>query len=301
MFSYIKMPLMEEAGDTGGSATGAVAGAEATTTETAGTQTGATEGEAGPVPDGSKPSAAWMEMRRKAQEADALKVKLGEYEKNLKSVEDYEKKLKRLEKALPDGFNSIDEFLESDEYRGLPERETPQFDKKTTPKAVDESVISSIARKAIEEHPDIKKAKTYSEREEKRMEDEYLVTNVKKLQEKFPEIKEIKDVPYDVLEAWLKTEVDSKKYGRTLISYYYEMKGDELIENAKKQGINQVKKQSMGVAHTTQVQGTNEATDYDDVTVPEDVKQSLMSDPLLRKALEKDPNKIKYYYKKFHR
>jgi len=297
MFEYIKMPYLEENGETGGSATEGAGSEAGSQIETSTAQKGESNGEAGQTPDGSKQSVAWAEMRKKAQLAEEYEKQLNEHKTKL---DDYEKKIAKLQKGLPDGYSSLDEYLETlDEYLETLD-DNYQEPREPAKPIVDEKLISTMTNKALESNPYIQKAKTFVEREEKRYANEFIVKNFSDLQKKFPEIKEAEDVPLEVLEAFMKNEVDGGQYKRSLLSYYYEIKGDELIENAKKQGVSHAKAQTMGVAHTGQVQGTNAKTEYDDVTVPDNVKASLMRNPVLRKAIEKDPSKLKYYYKKYH-
>lgn len=281
MFDYIKLPMLDAEG-TGGSAEGAAAGAEAATTTTT-EQTGVTTGEADPVPDGTKPNAAWMEMRRKAKEADELRKKLDEYEKNSKSVQDYEAKLKKLEKVLPDGYSSLDELLEtleSDETIVKQPSAKPTFDEKS---------IESIVKKAIESMPEIQMTK-------KEREDRYLVESFMEVQKKFPDIKKAQDIPNEVWDAW-----DEGKKGRTLLSFLKEYRYDSDVEKAKKQAADQTKAQAMGTAHTNQVQGTKEDAEYDNVQVPDEVKAMMMRNPILRKKIESDPTYLKRMYATKHR
>jgi len=285
MFDYIKMPFFEEEGG-GGSASSAAAGAEVATTITADivkVQTGEKTGEADLIPDGSKPNAAWMEMRKKAKEADDLRKKVDEYEPKIKTAEELEKKMKKLEKALPEGFATLDDFLSTLEDDYQPPKQKP---------AIDENAISSLVKKAIEEHPSVKATKGIVERDEKRKADEYVVNNFKSLQKEFPDIKEIKDVPVDVLEAWMSSEVDNKNFKRTLTSYYYELKGKDLIEKAKLQGAGQEKIKDASTSHTSKVQGPGPVSELDSVTVPPEVQK-------LYQGMKIPQDKWKQHYVKY--
>jgi hypothetical protein len=288
IFEIIKQPLLDDV-DSGGGVNGEnVADSQNNIQQSSQENVTVTEGvkDSGVAEQKNDVNNFFADRRRK-QEIDEYKKIISEYEPKIKRADDLEAKIKKLEKRLPDGFNTIDDFIESidDDYQ-------PQNSETIYKKAVDESVISTIAKKIIEEHPDVKKAKTYNEREEKRMESEYLIDNIKKLQEKFPDVKEIKDVPRDVLESWLKNEVDSKKYGRTLVSYYYEMKGDELIEKAKNQVAGQIKTKEAGTSHTSKVQGTGSPSELDSVVVPSDIQK-------LYKGMRIPQDKWKQHYVKY--
>jgi len=277
LFEY-PHPLFEVEDVTGGAATAAAI----TENITAEGDTGATKsGIADPIPDGTKPDAAWAEMRRKAQLADNLQ----------KDIDSYKQKMEKLSKYVPERYNSLDEFLESMENGMTNETEEPPI----TPQ-IDEKTISSIVVKALENHPVIQKSKTYIEQQDKNAEDAFVVNNFKELQKKYPEIKDVKDVPTDVLEAFMKNEIDNKNYKRSLLSYYRDMKGDEIEERARKQGENQAKAQAMGTAHTSQVTGGSAGSEYESVIVPEEARLYFE-----RTLKIKDPLKQKMYYKKFHR
>jgi hypothetical protein len=278
MFEYIKLPFMAE--DTGAStgsesSTGNEAGSQETNNET--TQTGVINGEA--VPDGSKPSAAWAEMRRKAQEADTYKTK----------IDTYEKKLERLNKCIPDGYSSLDEYLDAYESE-IPSPETYNNTNQTVNNTtIDENKILETVLKKVEEMPVIKQ--TVKERQNR-----FLVESYTAVQKKFPDVKKPEDIPVEVWNAW-----EEGKSGRSLLSHLKEYRYDNDIENARKQGAGHAKAQAMGVAHTNQVQGTTDKNEYDNITVPDDVKNMMMRNKLLRKKIQEDPNYIKKQYATKHR
>lgn len=262
LFKYFPTPLMEEIDATGGSVT-------ATTTEIPEGTTGDTTGAAVPIPDGNKPDAAWAEMRRKAKLADDL----------LKENEGYKAKFEKINKqALPEGYKSVDEYLESldNEIPFVPEETSPQ-------PVISKDVLAETVKNIINEHPIFKQA-------QKTQQDTFLVNSFKKAQEVFPDIKKPEDIPMEVWDAW-----DEGKSNRTLLSHLKEHRYDSDIENARKSGANQAKATVMSTAHTAQVNGTNTVTEYDNVVVPEATRKQL------ERAGITDPMKQKYYYAKHHR
>lgn len=256
LFKYYPIPLMDEIDASGGAAGEVVAPGNTETTGQA-----QSSGAADPIPDGSKPDAAWAEMRRKAKLAD-------DYEKKVK---DYETKIEKLtKKALPEGFASLDEYLESldksDELPFTPEPEKP---------AIDENKIIDAILKKVTDLPVIKSV-------QKERQDRFLVNSFSEAQKAFPDIKKPEDIPLDVWNAW-----DEGKSNRTLLSHLKEYRYDTDIENARKTGANQAKATVMSTAHTAQVNGTNTASEYDNVTVPDEVRKNLervgIKDPLKQK------------------
>ena len=267
---YFPTPLMEELDASGGAA-----GEPVTPTNTDATgEIGDTTGAATPTPDGNKPDAAWAEMRRKAKLADDL----------LKENEGYKSKFDKLtKKALPEGFSSVDEYLDYLESIGV---ETPEVKPETKP-TIDEKTISAIINKQIDakvnEHPLIKQA-------EKERQDRFLVNSFKEAQKAFPDIQKASDIPAEVWKAW-----DEGKSKRTLLSHLKESRYDTDIENARKTGANQAKATAMSTAHTAQVNGSNTPAEYDNITVPDVIKKNLELVGI------KDPMKQKMYYAKHKR
>lgn len=217
-----------------------------------------------PVPQSNAPSAAWAEMRRKAKEADEL----------AKTVKDYEMKLDKLAKQLPDGYSSVDEYLES--------LESDFGTKKDAGVAPTDVNIESIVKKAIAELPEIKQIKT--ERQ-----NYALVESFKEAQRVFPDIKSPENIPLEVYDAW-----NEGASGRTLVSHLKEYRYDQDIAFAKQQAQAQAKQQAMGVSHVSQVQGTQTTVDTDDVTIDPATEKSLREAGIPRE-------KWKIYYKKYHR
>ena len=225
--------------------------------------TGATTGAADPIPDGNKPDAAWAEMRRKAKLADDLQ----------KENEGYKSKFEKIsKKALPEGYASVDEYLEYldglDEVPFTPEAKPAQ-------PAIDEKKIIEAVMGKINEHPILKQA-------QKTQQDTFLVNSFKEAQKAFPDIKKPEDIPVEVWDAW-----DEGKSKRTLMSHLKESRYDTDIENARKTGANQVKATVMSTAHTAQVNGTTTVSDYDNVVVPDAVRRNLelvgIKDPMKQK------------------
>jgi hypothetical protein len=267
MFEYMKQPFMEEL-DGGGANGGEVA---ATQTE----NTGANDSVVAEQKDFKNDSqnAAFAELRRKAEMADNL----------MKENEGYKTKLDKLtKKALPEGFSSVDDYLEYLESIG----ETPEITQPEKP-VVDEGKIYEVLTKKIDEkvneHPLIKAA-------EKERKDRFLVNSFKEAQKVFPDIKEAKDIPEEVWKAW-----DEGKSKRSLLSHLKEHRYDTDVESARKTGANQAKATVMGTAHTAQVNGANAAAEYDNVIVPESVRKNL------ELVGVKDPMEQKKAYVKYHR
>jgi len=270
---YFPIPLMEELDASGGAAGDIVTPENTDTTGTTGEITGAAD----PIPDGTKPDAKWAELRRKAELADRL----------TKENEGYKSKFDKLaKKALPEGFSSVDEYLEYLENIGeAPETPETQYD---TPEAeVDEKKIFDILTKKIDEkvneHPLIKEAA-------KERKDRFLVNSFKDVQKAFTDIRKAQDIPEEVWKAW-----DEGKSKRTLLSHLKEYRYDTDVENARKTGANQAKATLMSTSHTAQVNGANAAAEYENVTVPVETQRQL------EKAGIKDPLKQKMYYQKYHR
>jgi len=239
---YYPIPLMDEL-DANGGAVGDVVTPD--NTDTMGT-TGVNAGTADPIPDGTKPDAKWAELRRKAEMADKL----------MQENEGYKTKFDKLtKKALPEGFSSVDDYLDYLESIG----ETSETIQPETP-VVDEGKIYEVLTKKIDEkvneHPLIKAA-------EKERKDRFLVNSFKEAQKVFPDIKEAKDIPEEVWKAW-----DEGKSKRSLLSHLKEHRYDTDVESARKTGANQAKAIVMGTAHTAQVNGANAAAEYDNVIVP---------------------------------
>jgi hypothetical protein len=266
---YYPIPLMDEL-DANGGAVGDVVTPD--NTDTMGT-TGVNAGTADPIPDGTKPDAKWAELRRKAEMADKL----------MQENEGYKTKFDKLtKKALPEGFSSVDDYLDYLESIG----ETSETIQPETP-VVDEGKIYEVLTKKIDEkvneHPLIKAA-------EKERKDRFLVNSFKEAQKVFPDIKEAKDIPEEVWKAW-----DEGKSKRSLLSHLKEHRYDTDVESARKTGANQAKAIVMGTAHTAQVNGANAAAEYDNVIVPESVRKNL------ELVGVKDPMEQKKAYVKYHR
>jgi len=286
MFEF-KMPLYEANDDSGGDSTGEVAATPEG--EISEGQTGVTKSEADSVPDGSKPNTAWAEMRRKAQEADTLRKKVEELENQSLTAKQLETKLKKLEKALPEGFSSLDEYLESLEGDSA-DYNKPAFDENKV-----KSLVEQIAEQKLSSNPVVQKAQKYIEQQDKRMENEFIVKNFAELQKKFPEIKKAEDIPFEVLESFMKNEVDGKKYGRSLLSYYVDKNLDTILEKTRKQGETTAIIKDKSTDHTAKVQGTSEATEYDNVEVPEETRRMLTKQGIT------DRKKQNYYFARYHR
>jgi hypothetical protein len=253
LFEYFKTPFMDGEGDKGGAAT-----TTATTVIPEGTHDD-NSGSVTPIPDGNKPDAAWAEMRRKAKLADDL----------LKENEGYKSKFEKIgKKALPEGYKTVDEYLEYldglDEVPFTPEK--PVIDEK--------KIIDAVMGK-ISEHPIIKSV-------QKERQDRFLVNSFQEVQKSFPDIKEPKDIPVEVWNAW-----DEGKSKRTLVSHLKEHRYDSDIEAAKKAGANQEKATVMSTAHTAKVNGSTTASEYDNVIVPDTIRRNLelvgIKDPLKQK------------------
>ncbi len=267
LLKYFSIPLMDDS-EQGGAATAA------TTVDTT-AQTGVNNtGAADQAPDGSQPNAAWAEMRRKAKLAD-------DYEKKVK---DYESKFDKIgKKALPEGYKSVDEYLEY-----LDTLEDTSFVPESTEQppvmpVIDENKIIDAIYKKVEELPLLKQVK-------KEHQDRFLVNSFTEVQKVFSDIKKPEDIPVGVWDAW-----DEGKSNRTLVSHLKEYRYDQDIEAARKTGANQGKAAAMSTAHTAQVNSANAALEYDNVIVPEKAKKDFENMGI------KDPLKQKMYYKKYHR
>jgi len=267
MFEYMKQPFMEEV-DGGGANGGEVA---ATQTE----NTGANDSVVAEQKDFKNDSqnAAFAELRRKAEMADKL----------MQENEGYKTKFDKLtKKALPEGFSSVDDYLDYLESIG----ETSETIQPETP-VVDEGKIYEVLTKKIDEkvneHPLIKAA-------EKERKDRFLVNSFKEAQKAFPDIKEAKNIPEEVWKAW-----DEGKSKCSLLSHLKGHRYDTDVESARKTGANQAKAIVMGTAHTAQVNGANAAAEYDNVIVPESVRKNL------ELVGVKDPMEQKKAYVKYHR
>jgi hypothetical protein len=271
LFKYFPIPLMDEIDASGGAAGESVIPGN---TVPEGSQA-QESGTADQIPDGTKPDAAWAEMRRKAKLADDL----------LKENEGYKSKFEKLSQksVLPEGYESIDDYIENyiDKMDEIPFM--PETSKEADKPSIDKNIISEIVKSVINEHPVLKQA-------QKTQQDTFLVGSFKKAQEVFQDIKKAEDIPIEIWDAW-----DEGKSGRTLLSHLKEYRYDTDIENAKKSGASQAKATIMSTAHTAQVNGANSATDYDNVIVPDKIKKNLELVGI------KDPLKQKMYYKKHNR
>lgn len=257
LFKYYPIPLMDEIDASGGATGEAVA---LNNTESSGQAQ--ESGSANQIPDGNKPDAAWAEMRRKAKLADDL----------LKENEGYKSKFEKIsKKALPEGYSSVDEYLEYldgiDEVHFAPEEQAKPV--------IDENKIIDAILKKVTDLPVIKSV-------QKERQDRFLVNSFTEAQKMFTDIKKPEDIPLDVWNAW-----DEGKSNRTLLSHLKEYRYDTDIENARKTGANQAKATVMSTAHTAQVNGANAASEYDNVTVPDEVRKNLervgIKDPLKQK------------------
>jgi hypothetical protein len=270
MFEYIKQPFMSDEIDGGGANGGEIA---ATQIE----DTGANDSVVAEQKDFKNDSqnAAFAELRRKAKLADDL----------LKENEGYKSKFDKLtKKALPEGFSSVDDYLDYLESIGV---DTEQVAKPEEKPAVDSKKIIEELSKTIDakvnDHPLIKQA-------EKERQDRFLVNSFKEAQKLFPDIQKASDIPKEVWTAW-----DEGKSKRSLVSHLKEHRYDTDVENAKKTGANQAKATVMSTAHTAQVNGTNAAAEYDNVVVPDVIKKNMELMGI------KDPMKQKMYYSKHKR
>jgi len=260
---YYPTPLMDELDASGGAAGEVVTPDNTDATGTTGEITGA----AAPTPDGNKPDAAWAEMRRKAKLADDL----------LKENEGYKSKFDKLaKKALPEGFSSVDEYLDYLESIGeTPETIETQLEKPVVDEKKIFDVLTQKIDEKVNEHPLIKAA-------EKERKDRFLVNSFKEAQKVFPDIQKAEDIPKEVWLAW-----DEGKSKRSLMSHLKEHRYDTDVESARKTGANQAKATVMSTAHTAQVNGANAAAEYDNVIVPEAVRKNLelvgVRDPMEQK------------------
>jgi hypothetical protein len=266
---YFPTPLMDEIDASGGAT-----GESVTPNNTDTTGTGATPGVADSVPDGNKPDAAWAELRRKAELADGLLKENGEYKSKFEKL---------AQKALPEGFATVDEYLEYLENMNMESAEQPSTQKP----AIDEKKIFDVLSKQIDtkvsEHPLIKAA-------EKERQDRFLVTSFKEAQKVFKDIQKAEDIPEEVWKAW-----DEGKSKRTLLSHLKEHRYDSDVESARKSGENKATATVMSTAHTAQVNGANKPAEYDNVIVPEAVRRNL------ELVGVKDPLQQKMAYVKYHR
>ncbi len=269
MFEYMKQPFMEEV-DGGGANSGEVA---ATQTENTGANDSAVAEQKNESFKNDPQNIAFAELRRKAKLSDDL----------LKENEGYKSKFEKIsKKALPEGYATVDEYLEY--LDGLDEVPfTPEKPEKPEKPVIDEKKIIDAVLGKINEHPIIKSV-------QKERQDRFLVNSFQEVQKSFPDIKEPKDIPVEVWNAW-----DEGKSKRTLVSHLKEHRYDSDIEAAKKAGANQEKATVMSTAHTAKVNGSTAASEYDNVIVPDATKKQLDSQGI------KDPMKQKYYYAKYHR
>lgn len=275
MFDY-KFPFMEEDSGANGGSIADSQTSEVNSSDVSDEQGVNNTGDADQMSfKNDKQNIAFADMRRKANEADEYKKKLDEYEK----------KMEKLQKGIPEGFSSLDEYLEALESDFI---EAPKPQPPAQPTFDPDKIVETVLSK-VKDLPAIKQ----SEQERR---DRFLVENFSAVQGKFTDIKKAEDIPIEVWNAW-----DEGKSGRTLLSHMKEYRYDNDIEQAKKTGANETKAQAMGVAHTSQVQGTNSGNDYDNVVVPDSVRQQMMRNPLLKKKIEADPNYIKRVYKNYHR
>jgi len=293
LLDIVKQPFFEEDGAGGN-------GGEVAATQT-NTQTADSQNDEQGVKDtgdadqmsfkNDKQNIAFAEMRRKAQEADTLRKKVEELENQSLTAKQLETKLKKLEKALPEGFSSLDEYLESLEGDSADYKDNkPAFDENKV-----KSMVEQIAEQKLSSNPVVQKAQKYIEQQDKRMENEFIVKNFSELQKRFPEIKKAEDIPFEVLESFMKNEVDGKKYGRSLLSYYVDKNLDTILEKTRKQGETTAIIKDKSTDHTTKVQGTSEATEYDNVEVPDYVREQLNGIGIT------DRKKQNMYYKRHHR
>ena len=259
LFKYFPIPLMEELDASGGNAGGTVSpnntAPEGKIDDNSGSVT--------PAPDGNKPDAAWAEMRRKAKLADDL----------LKENEGYKSKFEKIsKKALPEGYSTVDEYLEY--LDGLDEVPFTPEPEKARP-AFDENKIIEAVMKKVSENPIIKSV-------EKERQDRFLVNTYTEAKKAFPDIKKPEDIPIEVWEAW-----DEGKSKRTLLSHLKESRYDTDIEAAKKAGANQVTSTVMSTAHTSKVNGSTTTSEYDNVIVPDKVRKNMellgIKDPMKQK------------------
>ena len=275
MFKY-KLPFYEEdsGANVGGSATST--GEVATPTENTDTSETSTQADDSgiadqkeAIPDGHKPNAAWADMRKKAQKADELE----------KELSGYKQKLDKLTKALPEGFESVDDYLEA--LEGNIEQQVTQQQHNSG--NFNDASIENIVQKTIDSNPVVQKVK-------EDIRNKFLVESFMDAQKLFPDIKKAEDIPLEVWDAW--NEGASK---RTLLSHLKEYRYDKDIVTARKQGASTAASSKAGTAHLDKVQGSTTTSDYESVTVPEETKK------VFEKMGIKDPTKQKEYYKKFHR
>uniref|UniRef100_A0A6H2A0K2 Uncharacterized protein n=1 Tax=viral metagenome TaxID=1070528 RepID=A0A6H2A0K2_9ZZZZ len=240
--------------------------------------TGENTGEAGQIPDGNKPSDAWMHYREKAKKADEYEKQLKEYEKQQK---EWETAKNKLSKRLPNGIDSLEEYIASIEEDDYEEPEKPTY-KKPVQKTED-------VDKIVEQ-----KLNSYFEKQQKKTEeDTFIVKNVEHAF-KFLNVDEVPKIPQTALAKFFKL-VDAGLRDINLVDIIKAEKYDSDLPKAKEEGTNKAKSQVMSVAHTNQVQGTNSKTEYDDINVPQEVREQLAKNGI------KDRLKQNMYYKKYHR
>lgn len=280
MFDYIKMPFMNEddGANLGGNAADDAAVDGANSTNNQGATGENNTGEAGQIPDGNKPNDAWKHYREKAKKADEYEQKINEYEKERK---EWETAKNKLVKRLPDGFNSIEEYITSIEDEDYEEPEKP-VQKKPVQKVEDVDKIVD------------QKLNSYFEKQQKKNEeDTFIVKNVEQAF-KFLDVNEVPKIPQTALAKFFKL-VDAGLRDFNLVDIIKAERYDNDLPKAKEEGTNKAKSQVMSVAHTGQVQGTNAKTEYDDINVPQEVRNQLSRNGIT------DRLKQNMYYKKYHR
>jgi hypothetical protein len=145
------------------------------------------------------------------------------------------------------GLNSIAQFEEAlrrEEYRE---------------KGIDPDVINNL----IENHPAIQQAKAYEQAMIRAQEDNFLVSSFNELQQEYPDIKEVADVPLEVWRQW-----KNGSTGLTLNQAYLLVNHKQIVtkqaEAAKQATLNNIQ----GKGH---VRGNGQGTEVDTTRIPDDI------------------------------
>jgi hypothetical protein len=204
-----------------------------------------------------------LEKEKTRIEAEAKKKARAEIEIDLKD-------------ALPEGYNSLDEYLNRKPWSAG--NVEPKFDTDLVKKVVEEAVSPLLT--------DYQTRKEHAETEKK---NRYLVDEYTKAQKLFPDIKKPDDIPKDV---WL--EWNEGATGRSLISHLKEYRYDNDIRITKEKTLKEKIAQEKGLEHVTQVQGTNKTEDTEHIQLDEATINSL-------KAVGIPKDKWQFYAKKYYK
>lgn len=228
------------------------------------------------VPDGSKPSKAWETYRKKAEMADKYQAMIEKVEKR---------------GLLPDGFNSFEEFINSQpdeethtqsqqpdtEYNTVNDQQTPD--------------IKSIVKQTL--------AEQLAQEKKQQEENMFLYKSLEQVAEKYPEYKgddglcDISKLPQDELVLFYQALRSGSRKDNLLLNLVRGSRYDIDTAKAKQEGESKAAAHVKSVAHTTQVVGN---------TAPAPVEHVEIS-PALRKNFElagiRDPAKMREYASKF--